>query len=133
MQAISREKLAYIIVKAREFDAEVLSDDMEEGSDAADDKEIGILEDTPDNPTEDELREALKDLNDDEMIEVLALTWLGRGDYTAKEWRQAVAAARETHDEHAVAYLLETPNLGDLLEEGLAALGQSIIDEEKRL
>ncbi len=133
MDAISLDKLAYIIVKAREYDAEVLPEGMEEGSDAADDKEVGILEDTPDNPTEDELRAALEDLNDDEMVELLALAWLGRGDYTAEEWDQAVAAAREAHDEHAVAYLVETPNLGDLLEEGLAALGQSIIDEEKRL
>lgn len=133
MDAISLEKLAYIIVKAREFDAEVLPEGMEEGSNAADDKEIGVLEDTPDNPTRDELQAALEDLNEDEIVEVLALTWLGRGDYTAKEWKQAVEAAREAHDEHAVAYLLETPNLGDLLEEGLAARGQSIIDEEKRL
>ncbi|MBR0683105.1 DUF3775 domain-containing protein [Roseomonas eburnea] len=133
MDAISLEKLAYLVVKAREYDAQVLPEDMEEGSNAADDKEIGILEDTPDNPTQEELKAALEDLNDDEIVELLALAWLGRGDYSAREWKQAVADAREAHDVHAVAYLLETPNLGDLIEEGLAALGLSIVDEEKRL
>ncbi len=133
MDALSLEKLAYLVVKAREYDAEVLPEGMEDGSNAGDDKEVGILEDTADNPTEAELKAALGDLNDDEVVELLALVWLGRGDYTAREWKQAVAAASEAHDAHAVSYLLETPNLGDLIEEGLAALGLSIIDEEKRL
>ena len=48
MLTIPLEKLAYIIEKAREFDAEMPSD-AEEGSNAADD-EWEILLDTPDNP-----------------------------------------------------------------------------------
>ena len=133
MDALSLEKLAYLVVKAREYDAQVPPEGMEEGSNPGDDKEVGVLEDTPDNPTREELKSALEDLNDDEVVELLALVWLGRGDFAAREWKQAVAAAREAHDEHLVAYLLETPNLGDLIEEGLAALDLSIIDEEKRL
>jgi hypothetical protein len=129
----SVEKLAYIIVKAREYDAQVLPEGLEDGSNAADDQQMGILEATPDNPTRAELRAALEDLNEDELVEVLALAWLGRGDYTAEEWPGALAAARAAHDERAVTYLLETPNLGDLLEEGLAAFDISIIDEEGRL
>jgi hypothetical protein len=127
------ERLAYIVVKAREFDAQVEAAGMEDGSDAADDREIGILEDTPDNLTLAELRGAIEDLNDDEITEVLALVWVGRGDYTAQEWRQALAAAREAHDSRAAQYLLQTPNFGDLLEQGLAELGYSILDDEARL
>ena len=48
MLTIPLEKLAYIIEKARKFDAEMPSD-AEEGSNAADD-EWEILLDTPDNP-----------------------------------------------------------------------------------
>jgi hypothetical protein len=133
MITTSLEKLAYIVVKAREYDAQVAPEGLEDGSNAADDGAIGILEATPDNPTRAELRAALEDLNEDEIIEVLALAWLGRGDYAAAEWKEALDAARATHDDRAVAYLLETPNLGDLVEEGLAELGLSIIDEEGRL
>lgn len=133
MIATSLEKLAYIVVKAREYDAQVAPEGLEDGSNASDDQQLGILEATSDNPTRAELRAALEDLNEDEMIELLALAWLGRGDYTAAEWAEAVAAARAAHDDRAVTYLLETPNLGDLVEEGLAALGLSIIDEEGRL
>lgn len=133
MLATSLEKLAYLVVKAREFDAEVAPEGTEEGSNPADDLGIGVLEDTPDNPTSAELRAALEDLNEDEITEVLALVWLGRGDYTAREWNQALAAAREARDRHAVDYLLETPNLGDLIEQGLGELGYSILDELSRL
>lgn len=130
MLATPRDKLAYIVVKAREFDAEVEPEGLEGGSNPSDDQEIGILEATPDNPTLAELRTALEDLNDDEITEVLALVWLGRGDYSGREWKQAVEAAREAHDERAVPYLLETPQLGDLLEQGLAELGYSLASEE---
>lgn len=133
MLATSLEKLAYIVVKAREYDAQVAPEGLEDGSNAADDGAVGILEATPDNPTQAELRAALEDLNEDELIEVLALVWLGRGDYGAEEWQDALDAARASHDERAISYLLETPNLGDLIEEGLAELGLSIIDEEGRL
>jgi hypothetical protein len=127
------KKLAYIVVKAREFDAQVAPEGLESGSNPSDDQEIGILEATADNPTLAELRAALQNLNDDEITEVLALVWLGRGDYSGHEWKHALAAAQEAHDQRAVSYLLETPQLGDLLEQGLAELGYSLITEEGRL
>jgi hypothetical protein len=80
MLTIPLQKLAYIIEKAREFDAEVPVDpDEASGSNPADDDERQILEDTPDNPTPQELRDAIDGLNLDEREELLALMWLGRG------------------------------------------------------
>ena len=74
MLTISLEKLAYIVEKAREYDGEVPADpEAEDGSDAADDDERQILLDTPDNPTEQELRDAIDGLNVDEREELLAL------------------------------------------------------------
>ena len=67
MLTIPLEKPAYIIEKAREFDAEVPADaDEAEGSDPADDDERQILLDTPENPTAQELRDAIDGLNVDE-------------------------------------------------------------------
>ncbi len=133
MLSISRETLAYLVVKAREYDAQVAPEELEDGSNAADDGQMGILESSSDNPTREELRAALEELNEDEIVELLALVWVGRGDYEASEWEEAVAAARAAHDERAVSYLLETPNLADLIEEGLDAFGISLTDEEGRL
>src|SRR5262249_37515714 len=117
--------LAYIIEKAREFDAEVPSD-AEEGSNAADDDEREILLDTPDNPTVQELRAALDGLNIDEREELLALVWLGRGDYDAGNWPEALQQARQTQTSSETSYLLGTPLLADYLEEGVSALGLAL-------
>jgi uncharacterized protein DUF3775 len=129
MLSISLEKLAFIVEKAREYDAEVPVDpDYEEGSDAADDDEREVLLDTPDNPTEQELRDAIDGLNIDEREELLALMWLGRGDYDAQSWAEAMRQARDTRSSTETEYLLGTPLLGDYLEEGAAALGLSLED-----
>jgi Protein of unknown function (DUF3775) len=125
MLTIPLETLAYIIEKAREFDAEVPSD-VEEGSNAADDDERQILLDTPDNPTEQELRDAIDGLGVPERQELLALMWLGRGDYDADSWPEALRQAREITIASVTDYLVGTPLLGDYLEEGAAALGLSV-------
>ena len=61
---------------------------------------------------------------------ISAIAWLGRGDYTADEWADAVAAARERHSGPTSEYLLGIPVLPDYLEEGLAAFGLSCTDFE---
>ena len=127
MLTIPLEKLAYVIEKAREFDAQVPSD-AEEGSNAADDDEREILLDTPDNPTKQELRDAIDGLGIPERQELLALMWLGRGDYDAESWSEALQQARQTQSASETTYLLGTPLLGDYIEEGVAALGLSLED-----
>lgn len=124
--ALPKRKLAYIIEKAREFDAQVDEDDPDSGSNPSDDREVAILEATADNPTEDELTAALANLNDDELTELLALLWVGRGDYSRASWREAVQQAREAKNKRIVRYLVGTPMLGDLIEEGLAELGVTV-------
>ncbi|HWB49114.1 MAG TPA: DUF3775 domain-containing protein [Stellaceae bacterium] len=131
MLKIPLDRLAYIVEKAREFDAETAPVDSASGSNPSDDKDVGILEATGDNPTEEELATALNDLDDEQRIEVLALMWLGRGDFDRNEWREALAQAREVHDEHETGYLIGTPLLADYLEIGLDLLGYSLEDDEK--
>jgi hypothetical protein len=128
---INHEKLGFIIIKAREFDAKVEPVEADRGSNPTDDDEREVLEDYADDPTYIELVEAIEGLNEDELIELVALVWLGRGDYEAAEWGQAVEAAREAYNERTADYLVGTPNLSEELEEGLAKLDLSIADVEK--
>jgi hypothetical protein len=130
MLTIPLEKLAYIVEKAREFDAEVPSE-VEEGSNPADDDERQILLDTPDNPSVQELRAAVDGLNIDEREELLALVWLGRGDYDVENWSEALRQARQTQTATETTYLLGTPLLADYLEEAVSALGISLEDFQR--
>ena len=131
MLSIPLETLAFIITKAREYDVEVPpAGDEEDASNAADDGEREILEDRPDNPTGQELVGAIRSLNDPQRIELMALMFLGRGDYDAKQWREALHEAAQAYDRKETRSLVETPMLGDYLEEGLSQLGYSIEDYE---
>jgi hypothetical protein len=131
--SIPLTKLGFLVAKARAFNAEVPPSGTEDGSDMADDKAVAALEDTPDNPTREELRGALEELNVDQINEVLALIYIGRGDYDEEQWDEALTAARGASNRRVVSYLLETPLLGDLLEEGLDRLGYNISAEETGL
>lgn len=120
---ISPDKVSYIIVKAREFDVKDALTDPGEGSNAADDKMISVLEDNPDDPTEEELTSFIDDLSDDEQIDLVTLAWLGRDSNTASDWRELHTEARRAHNRRTAAYLLGMPLLGDYLADGLAVLG----------
>ena len=132
MLVIPLERLAFIIAKAREFDAEVpVEPDAATGSDPPDDDERQVLLDTPDNPSEQELCDAIDGLGPPERQELLALMWLGRGDYDADSWPEALREARDRTIASVTDYLVGTPLLGDFLEEGASALGLSLEDFER--
>lgn len=130
MLNISPEKVCYIIVKAREFDVKVPPVEPDPGSNPADNGERGILADYTDDPTLVELKSALESLNEDEMFDLVALVWMGRGDFTADRWDDAVLQAQETVDKTVVEYLVGIPLLGDYLEEALSQLGHSCEEYE---
>lgn len=130
MLNISPEKVCYIIVKAREFDVKVPPVEPDPGSNPADSGEREILVDYADDATLEELKGALGSLNEDEIIDILALVWMGRGDYTADLWEDAVRRAGETVDKTVVEYLVGIPLLGDYLEEALSQLGHSCEEYE---
>jgi hypothetical protein len=79
-----------------------------------------------------ELVEYIRDLDVDETAALLALAWIGRGDYEADDWESAVKAASERGGSEAPVwrYLLEVPLLPDYLEDALSAFGRSCEDFE---
>jgi hypothetical protein len=83
----------------------------------------GLAEEKAEDLTEEEFRELIADLNIDEAAELIALAWIGRGDYDVSEWSEALAAARERAGSRTAKYLLGMPMLGDWLEDGLEAIG----------
>ena len=121
--SISREKICFFILKAREFDVKDVVTDPDSGSNATDDAMLAVLEDHPDDPTQQELRTFIDALTEDEQIDLVALTWLGRGDGTIAEWDDLREEAARLHNKRTAAYLLGKPMLADQLEEGLSQFG----------
>jgi hypothetical protein len=122
---ISPEKVCYIIIKAREFDAKDEQTEPDPGSNPSDDKEVSVLEEHEDDPVVEELTSFINGLSEDEQVDLVALTWLGRDDYTADDWSTVREEAARAHNERTAEYLLGTPMLGDFLEEALSMLGYS--------
>jgi hypothetical protein len=122
--------VCFLIAKARAFDAKVGAADRDDVAQQGEDEMHDVLEDYGDDPVVEEIRSTIHDLNVDEQVELVALTWLGRGDFAAEEWDDALAAAQERRTGPTADYLLGVPLLGDLLEEGFTALGYSCEDYE---
>jgi hypothetical protein len=133
MLSIPTDQLAFLVVKARAYDAEVPPDGHEDGSNAADDRSVAALE-SADNPTGAELASAIDELDEDQTAELVALVFVGRGDFDAEEWEEALAEGRAQAQElggRVAAWMLDTPNLGDLIDEGLAELGIALTGDEE--
>jgi Protein of unknown function (DUF3775) len=127
---ISSEKVCYVIIKAREFDAKEGVTEPDPGSNPTDDQDAAVLEDHEDDPVVEELTSFIDSLSEDEQIDLVALTWLGRDDYTASDWGSVREEAARAHNTRTVEYLLGIPQVSDFLEEGLSMLGYSCEDFE---
>jgi len=127
---IGPDTVRHFILKARAISAG-LNQDYDGGSEHEIDSDGqggethhhgGLAEEEAEDLTRAELRALIEDLNVDEAAELIALAWIGRGDFTAEEWDDALAEAR-TRQASASIYLLGLPLLGEYLEDGLQALG----------
>ncbi|HEX7532748.1 MAG TPA: DUF3775 domain-containing protein [Methyloceanibacter sp.] len=124
---ISTDKIGFVIVKAREMAAKVAA--WDDGATSDHDAE-SILEDFSDDATQAELKEFIRDLNEDEQASLVALAWIGRGSFAPEELEEALSTARSERTNRTADYLLGMPLLPDYLEEGLDRLGYSVEDTE---
>lgn len=122
---ISPEKVCFVVVKAREFDAKEAPTDPDSGSNPSDDKGIDVLEDSADDPVADELTGFIDALSQDEQTDLVALAWLGRDGGGPEDWRDTRREAARAHNRRTSTYLIGMPLVADFIEEGLSTLGLS--------
>jgi hypothetical protein len=146
------ETLKTIIARAREFelvDDDELEDDDDDDDDGEDtEAELGDDDDDDDDDDdspnasadddddedddededgdEEELEDVLGALKPDELAELLALSWVGEGEYEGTNWAEAVGAARGLPTDDVIVQLAENPMLADSIEHGLTALGYQV-------
>ena len=123
---IGLDKIQDIVLRARAYDIEDIPDEPDPGGepDAVQDREE--LLDEGDDPTEAELRVLIDDLNDDEVVDLIALVWIGRGDFGIEDRGEARELARERHQGSSSRYLMGIPTLAEYLVEGVAAAGYDL-------
>lgn len=125
MLDLNPETVCRIIDKAHEFHAKEQVVIPEEPANPSGDWARQVLADHVGDPTYRELKTIIEDLEPDQQVSLVALMWVGRGDFDESEWSDALAQARDSWTEHAADYVIATPLVADYLEEGLAALGYS--------
>lgn len=120
---IGLDKVRDIVLKARAFDLEEFPDEPDPGDEADGSQDREERLDVGDDPTEAELRELIDDLNDEEVIDLIALVWIGRGDFGKEDLAEARELARERHQGSSSRYLMGIPTLAEYLAEGLSVAG----------
>lgn len=128
MISISSEKVCFVIVKAREFDAKVAPVIDDPGDNPSDDHDVEVLSDYPDDPVYEELTSFLDSLSEDELVELYALIMLGRGDVDMDGWDEAMQTAADDLDDNIAHRLLEIPLISDYLADALSQFGHSCAD-----
>ncbi len=125
------ETICRLILRAKELEAQVPATDPDADPEDVDDYDdeggeaLSVLEDELNESVEEEVQAVLEDLAEDQLAEIVALAWVGRGTYDASEWDEALAEAGELDADQRIDELLDMPLLGGHLEAGLAAFDYS--------
>lgn len=127
MLSMNPDIVCSIIAKAREFHAKegVVIPEVANSEGSDEDWAYQVLADHRSDLTYIELKTEIESLEPDQQNTLVALMWLGRGDYEASEWKAAQKDARNRKSGSTADYMIATPMVSDYLEEGLDMLGYS--------
>jgi len=122
---ISTDKVCDFIERAREVAGLVPSTAGDRTTTGDDSKLVTIEEQPGEDDRRREMIEFVAGLNVEEQTDLLALIWLGRGDYDIAEWNEAVAEAEARIAARDPDYLVGDAALPEYLGDGLDAFGYS--------
>lgn len=125
---IDERKVRELILHARAYDAKEDVPDSSADRDSAED--VDLLRAGPGDPVRTELTDLIDALDDEAKAELVALYWIGRGDFEGADYVAAVAEAHARKTGPTSSYLLGAPLLGDQLESGLDAVIQAGVADE---
>ncbi len=107
MFTVSRQHISLIIRAAHERESELTADDGLPRSARAREQLLALLD----------------SLDRDDLVELVALAWIGRGDFEWSAWATAVARARNLISTHPAEYLADLPGFPYYLRSALVSLG----------
>jgi hypothetical protein len=125
------ETICRLILRAKELEAQIPVEDPDDDPADIDDLDdeggeaLSVLEDELNDGVEEEVQALLDDLAEDQLAEVVALAWVGRGTYDATEWDDAFEEANSLDNQQKIDELMDMPLLAGHLEAGIAAFDYS--------
>jgi hypothetical protein len=121
---ISTDKVCAFIEAAREVAGKVPSTAGDRTTTGDDSRLVTIEENPAGDDRRREMVEFVAGLNVEEQTDLLALIWLGRGDYDIEEWEEALTEAEARIGARDPDYMIGDAALPDYLGGGLEAFGR---------
>lgn len=125
MLEVNPETVCFIINKAQEFQTQEQGAFQDEPTDTDGEWSSQSAPDYQNDMSYQELKSTIEDLEPDQQVNLVALMWLGRGDFSVDEWEAALDQAKDNWNDRTADYLISTPLIADYLQEGLNQLGYS--------
>jgi len=125
MLDVNVDTICFIIQQARAFHVKEEVTIPEEPLNSADDWALQVLANHRGDPAYQEFVATIRDLEPDQQANLVALMWIGRGDFEAEDWEEALEQAMEERTAHTAEYLISKPFVADYLETALHQLGFS--------
>ena len=118
---LNRETIQFLIDRAREFHTR---DDVsfDEEPDIDDDDWSQQVASFVSDPYYQEIKTKIEDLEPDQQVTLVALMWIGRGDFSMDELNDALKEAEDNWNPNTADYLIGTPMLSDYLAEAIDQL-----------
>ena len=123
MLNVNPDTVCFLILKARVFHSQEEVVVPDEPDSPADDWARQALADHAGDSVFQEFKATIDDLEPDQQQALVALMWIGRDEFSADEWAEALLEARRNWGENTAEYLIAHPQLADYLLEGLNLLG----------
>lgn len=119
---LNRDTIRFIIDKAHELQIEDDVNFDNEPKVSNEDWSRQMTSDYGRDPYYQELKTTIEDLEPDQQMSLVALMWVGRGDFAPEEWSDALREAEQSWTSHTADYLIGTAMLADYLAESLEQL-----------
>jgi hypothetical protein len=124
---INPDKVCEFIEAGRELAGRVPSTAGDRTT-TGDDSPLTFMVQREDDPTRQLMAEFVGGLNIEEQEDLLALLYLGRGDFDLDSWDEAVAEARTRIDARDADFMIGDPGLPEYLGAALDAFGKTCPD-----
>jgi hypothetical protein len=124
---INVDKVCQIMEAARELAGRVVPTTGDRTTNG-DDSPLAFIEQRDDDPTRQQIVEAIAGMNVEEQVDLLALVYLGRGDFELDGWDDALEEARNRIESGDADFMIGDRALPAYLGEALDAFGKSCPD-----